>query len=64
MSNPTSTQVSAPVGPKDTYHIVMLPGDGIGVEVADQARALIEAVSAGIGVRMEIEEIPCGGKRT
>ena len=48
--------------PRDAYHIVMLPGDGIGIEVAGQARALLETVSAGIGVRFDIEEIPCGGK--
>lgn len=62
MSNPTSTQASTPAGPKDAYDIVMLPGDGIGAEVAQQARALIEVISSGLDVRLDIEEIPCGGK--
>lgn len=61
-SNPSDAQASGPAGPKDTYHIVMLPGDGIGVEVAHQARALIEAVAAATGIGATIEELPCGGK--
>ncbi len=46
---------------KERYQIVLLPGDGIGVEVADEARALVELVAAKIGVGLAIEEIPCGG---
>ena len=46
---------------KERYEIILLPGDGIGVEVADEARALVELVAAKIGVRLAIEEIPCGG---
>jgi isocitrate/isopropylmalate dehydrogenase len=47
---------------KDTYDIVILPGDGIGVEVAAEARALLEAVTGATGAGLAIEEIPCGGK--
>jgi 3-isopropylmalate dehydrogenase len=53
---------AAPRSPKDRYHVVLLPGDGIGVEVASDARALLEAVAAPLGVGFDIEEIPCGGK--
>ncbi|HRC55105.1 MAG TPA: isocitrate/isopropylmalate family dehydrogenase, partial [Kofleriaceae bacterium] len=41
---------------------MLLPGDGIGVEVAGDARALLEALAAPLGVQFELEEIPCGGR--
>ena len=47
---------------KDRYHIVLLPGDGIGVEVTAEARALIELCADRLGVTLELEEIPCGGR--
>lgn len=52
----------APRSPKDRYHVVLLPGDGIGVEVAQDARDLLDAIAAPLGVGFDIEEIPCGGK--
>lgn len=58
----TGSSVQSARSPKQTYHVVVLPGDGIGVEVAAQARALLEAVAPCVGVGFEIEEIPCGGK--
>jgi 3-isopropylmalate dehydrogenase len=47
--------------PKPTYDLVLLPGDGIGVEVAAHARALIDLVAAGTGAAFAIDEVPCGG---
>jgi 3-isopropylmalate dehydrogenase len=47
---------------KDSYDLVVLPGDGIGAEVAADARALLDTVSTAIGVGFAITEIPCGGK--
>jgi isocitrate/isopropylmalate dehydrogenase len=47
---------------KESYDLVVLPGDGIGIEVAADARALLETVSAAIGVELAATEIPCGGK--
>lgn len=49
-------------GPKGTYELVLLPGDGIGVEVIADARALLEVVGPAIGVSFALDEIPCGGK--
>jgi 3-isopropylmalate dehydrogenase len=46
---------------KDRYAIVLLPGDGIGLEVAAEARALLDLVAARTGAGLDIEEIPCGG---
>jgi isocitrate/isopropylmalate dehydrogenase len=46
---------------KERYQIVLLPGDGIGIEVAGEARALLELVAARLGVGLDLEEIPCGG---
>jgi isocitrate/isopropylmalate dehydrogenase len=51
-----------PRSPKATYDLVLLPGDGIGVEVTGHARRLLDAITAGTGVRFAIDEIPCGGK--
>lgn len=47
---------------KASYSLVLLPGDGIGVEVIAEARALVELVGAATGVHFAIDEIPCGGK--
>jgi 3-isopropylmalate dehydrogenase len=48
--------------PKATYELVLLPGDGIGVEVIADARALLEVIGPAIGVSFALEEIACGGK--
>lgn len=48
--------------PKSTYELVLLPGDGIGVEVIADARALLEVIGPAIGVDFALDEIPCGGK--
>jgi len=47
---------------KAAYDVVLLPGDGIGVEVAADARALLEGVAARTGANLRIDEIPCGGR--
>jgi len=44
------------------YDIVLLPGDGIGLEIAAQARRVLDAVGPRIGVTFRVEEIACGGK--
>src|SRR5688572_9816471 len=48
--------------PKSTYELVLLPGDGIGIEVIADARALLELIGPAIGVGFALDEIPCGGK--
>jgi 3-isopropylmalate dehydrogenase len=48
--------------PKASYNLVLLPGDGIGVEVIGHARPLLDLVAAGTGAAFSVEEIPCGGK--
>jgi 3-isopropylmalate dehydrogenase len=45
-----------------SYQIALLPGDGTGIEVAIQARKTLNAVGELLGIRFEIDEIPCGGK--
>jgi isocitrate/isopropylmalate dehydrogenase len=47
---------------KDSYDLVLLPGDGIGVEVGREARALVDAVAKSTGITFRIQEIPCGGQ--
>jgi len=48
--------------PKASYDLVLLPGDGIGVEVLAHARQLIDLIAKATGVAFAIDEIPCGGK--
>ena len=47
--------------PKESYHIVALPGDGIGTEVLLSALRVLRAVGELFKVVFKIEEIPCGG---
>jgi 3-isopropylmalate dehydrogenase len=47
---------------KPAYDVVLLPGDGVGAEVAAEARALLDVIAARTGARFAIEEIPCGGR--
>ena len=50
------------LSPKASYDLVLLPGDGIGVEVLGEARALVDIVAQHLEVGFAIDEIPCGGK--
>lgn len=44
------------------YSIVMLPGDGTGVEVSGQARRLLDAIQNGTTLEFTITTIECGGQ--
>jgi isocitrate/isopropylmalate dehydrogenase len=46
----------------DGYRIVLLPGDGIGLEIAEQARLVLATVSKQLDVGLSVDEIPCGGQ--
>ena len=59
----TSAPMSPPPrAPKATYDLVLLPGDGIGVEVIAEARALLDIVAVATGATFAIDEIACGGR--
>ena len=45
-----------------SYSVVLLPGDGTGIEVAAQARRVMDLVASRIGVRFDVDEVPCGGR--
>ena len=47
---------------KQTYSIVLLPGDGTGVEVAQQSKRLLNALAEKCNISFDMMEIPCGGK--
>ncbi|MEQ1564362.1 MAG: isocitrate/isopropylmalate family dehydrogenase [Myxococcota bacterium] len=47
---------------KARYHIVTLPGDGIGPEVTTQAVAVLQAAASRFGLGFDFEEIPGGGE--
>jgi 3-isopropylmalate dehydrogenase len=44
------------------YSVVLLPGDGTGVEVAAQARRVLDMVAKRTAASFAVEEIPCGGQ--
>ncbi len=44
------------------YDVVLLPGDGIGREIAREARRVLELVGKRLDLAFQIEEIPCGGQ--
>ncbi|HMB68230.1 MAG TPA: isocitrate/isopropylmalate family dehydrogenase, partial [bacterium] len=46
---------------KDTYSLVVLPGDGIGTEVVAEADKALDAVCEITGVSFDRETIDCGG---
>ncbi len=45
-----------------TYSVVLLPGDGTGIEVAAQAQRVLDMVEKHTDVTFDVEEIPCGGR--
>jgi isocitrate/isopropylmalate dehydrogenase len=45
----------------DSINVVLLPGDGIGPEVLAEGRKVLDAVLGHVGIRAEVQEIPCGG---
>ena len=48
--------------PKTPYKIALLPGDGVGVEVAREARRVLDRIAQTTDASFEIDEIPCGGQ--
>jgi isocitrate/isopropylmalate dehydrogenase len=44
------------------YSVVLLPGDGVGREVSEEAKRVLALVSKHSGTMFEINEIPCGGE--
>jgi 3-isopropylmalate dehydrogenase len=46
---------------KDSYSLVVLPGDGIGREVIAEAMKVLNAARGISGVSFDVEEIECGG---
>jgi len=44
------------------YDVLLLPGDGIGIEVMREGRLVLEAVAAKTGAKFDLTEVPCGGQ--
>jgi len=44
-----------------SYHVVLLPGDGIGPEVVSQAVGVLDAVAGAAGFTVSYAELPVGG---
>lgn len=47
--------------PPRTYHIAVLPGDGIGPEVTDEAVRVLRAAASAYGFSLTFDEHPVGG---
>jgi 3-isopropylmalate dehydrogenase len=45
-----------------SYHIIFLPGDGVGREVTREGRKVLEAVSDCYGIPFECDTYSCGGQ--
>ena len=45
-----------------SYHIAVLPGDGIGVEVTRSGLALLQAVAPLIGRQFALDTLPAGAQ--
>ena len=45
-----------------SYDVVMVPGDGVGAEVAAEAQKVLLAVAKATDTHFRVEEIPCGGQ--
>ena len=58
---PAPTAAKDPVL-KDTYRLALIPGDGIGVDVLDQGRRLLEQVADLARISWELDEIPAGAQ--
>ena len=43
-------------------HFALLPGDGIGREVMDAAREVLDVVASRFGLKLSYDSIPCGGE--
>ena len=44
------------------YEVVVLPGDGVGEEVANEARRVLDHVAKATDTDLAVQEIPCGGR--
>jgi len=46
----------------ESVRIVLLPGDGIGVEVMDEGVKVLQVALDAVGLEGDFQEIPCGGQ--
>src|SRR5918912_1549102 len=46
---------------RNSFHVVLLPGDGIGPEVVDAARTVMDVASKRFGIELSYEERKIGG---
>ena len=47
---------------KSEYSVVMLPGDGTGIDVSQEALRVLRSIEQHHEFSFNVEEIPCGGK--
>ena len=45
-----------------SYTLALLPGDGIGRDVMDEAKKVLQCVEDLTPLSLTLSEIPCGGK--
>ena len=59
-TNSASTPLQA-VAKSDSYSVTLLPGDGIGPEITEATRGVLEAVADRFGFSMDLKEALIGG---
>ena len=47
---------------RDVFHIALMPGEGVGIEVLDAAKAVLDAIETRYGTRFRTETIPGGAQ--
>mmetsp|Transcript_37256 Transcript_37256/g.75896 ORF Transcript_37256/g.75896 Transcript_37256/m.75896 type:complete len:202 (-) Transcript_37256:823-1428(-) len=60
-ASPVSTSALNAVSKKDSYTVTLLPGDGIGPEITEATKSVLEALTARCGFTIELKEALIGG---
>ena len=60
-SVPVSTRALNAVSKKDSYTVTLLPGDGIGPEITEATKSVLEALTSRCGFEIDLKEALIGG---
>ena len=60
-ASPVSTSALNAVSKKDSYTVTLLPGDGIGPEITEATKSVLDALTTRFGFEIELKEALIGG---